>query len=170
MTTALYQNEKSALTVMREALVWNVRQIQQANGYKNTVGLVMTEMPSDGDLTEFPAVALVRGETDVENEDQSDQFWHKRMPYLAVCYCRAEDDPTLARETLLMDLERRLFGHPDDRGGWMLQGEDGVESCRIATLEGDRPFGMWLNKPQVGFVLRFSVRLAQDIHDPTVAG
>jgi hypothetical protein len=168
---SLYTQADSAVTRMRKALVWNFEQVKVTNGYRNTLGTVLTEVvdPSQATVYTFPLLALVRGDTEIENEDQSEQLWHKRIRYLAMVFLREEADPTLARETLLQDLEQALGAGWDAEGGWMLRGEDGQPTCRIASLDGDKPFGMFMNRPQVGFAFRFSVRLAQDILDPSVA-
>jgi len=160
----LYLHPDSVTTRARKALVWNLRQIQREKGYLNTVGDVFTEIPEQNDIKNYPAIALLRGQTIIENEDQSEQLWHKLIPYTAIVYIKDNSDPTLARETMLQDFEKMLGIN------WMLKGEDDVETCRIASLDGDRPFGMVMNKPMVGFVFGFSVRFAQDISDPTVAG
>lgn len=159
----LYANAESAVARVRKSLVWNLGQIRTANGYLNDIGDIFTEIPGETEIRNFPAIALLRGQTIIENEDQSEQLWHKLTPYTALVYVRSQN-PTEARESILQDLERMLGVN------WMLTGEDGVETCRIASLDGDRPFGMVINKPQVGFTFGFSVRFAQDINDPSVAG
>lgn len=159
----LYANAESAVARVRKSLVWNLSQIRTANGYLNDIGDIFTEIPGETEIRNFPAIALLRGQTVIENEDQSEQLWHKLTPYTALVYVRSQN-PTEARESILQDLERMLGVN------WMLVGEDGAETCRIASLDGDRPFGMVMNKPQVGFTFGFSVRFAQDINDPSVSG
>ena len=160
--SGLYTNVDSALARVRKSIVYNLKRITRANGYLNDIGDIFTEIPDPAQIKNFPAISLLRGQTVIENTDQSEQLWHKLIPFTALVYVRSQD-PTEGRESMLQDLERMLGNN------WMLSGEDGVETCRIATLDGDKPFGMVLNKPQVGFVFAFSVRFAQDILDPTVA-
>lgn len=160
-STAIYTNPESAMIRMMKALIFQLKQITRANGYSCTIGDIKTEPPNEGEIKNFPAIALLRGQTDIENEDQSDQEWKKRIPFTALVYLR-DQDPTWGRLKVLADLESRLGNY------WMLPGEDGVETAREVTLDGDRPFGMFMNKPQVGFVFAFSVRLAQSISDPSV--
>ena len=161
--TVSYTNPKSAITRCRESLYWNFKQIQKSAGYLNSVGDIFFEPPQQADIKNYPAIVLLRGVTKVLNEDQSEQLWHKRIDYTCMVYLNDNTDPTLARETMMQDLEMRLGNN------FMLNGEDGTETCRVTALTGDQPFGMVLNKPAIGFVFGFSVWLAQSIIDPSVA-
>lgn len=144
------------------ALEFNLKGITRANGYNTDIGDIFFEIPEQADIVNRPAIALLRGQTVIENQDQSDQEWHKLIPFTALVYLESQD-PTWARTRVLQDLEK-MIGVKN-----MLPDEAGVETCREVTLDGDRPFSMVLNKPHVGFVFAFSVRLAQSIPDPSVA-
>lgn len=161
MTAPIYANDQMAVERMLRALVWNFKQITRANGYSCDIGDILTEIPNIDAIKNRPVVALIRGQTAIENEDQSDQEWKKRIPFVAMVYLR-DEDPTWARIRVCADIEAMLGNNQ------MLPGEDGVETARIVTLDGDRPFGMVQNKPTIGFAFGFSVRLAQSIPDPSV--
>jgi hypothetical protein len=93
--SSLYTREDSAVTRMRKALVWNFEQVKVTNGYRNTLGTVLTEVvdPSQATAFTFPLLVLVRGDTEIENEDQSEQLWHKRIRYLAMVFLARRRTP-----------------------------------------------------------------------------
>lgn len=161
MTAPVFANPMSAMERMLRALVWNFQQITRANGYSCNIGDILTEVPDITAIKNRPAVALVRGQTVIENTNQSDQEWKKRIPFVAMVYLRSED-PTWDRLHVMQDIEAMLGNNN------MLPDEQGAETAREVTLDGDRPFGMVQNTPTVGFAFGFSVRLAQSIFDPSV--
>lgn len=161
MTVPPYAFPESAVARMLKALVLGFKSITRANSYTCDMGDVFTEPAELGDIKNYPAVALIRGQTVIENEDQSDQDWHKRIPFLAMVYLKT-DDPTWDRLRVLADIET-MIGNNN-----MLLDEEGTETAREVLLEGDRPFGMVMNKPQVGFAFAFSVIMAQRINDASV--
>lgn len=152
---------ESAVARMLAALVLNFQQVTKENGYSCTVGDVLTEIPDPGNLINYPAIALIRGQSVIENQNQSDQEWHKRIAFTAMVYLRT-DDPTWDRLKVLADLETMLGNN------WMLPDAEGSPTAREVTLDSDRPFGLVMNKPQVGFALLFSVRVSQSIFDASV--
>lgn len=157
-----YAYPDSAVTRMLRALVSAFKGVTLENGYSVTIGDVLLEMPDPNALTNYPTISLIRGQSVVENQDQSDQEWHKRIAFTAMVFLRT-DDPTWDRLRVLQDLETMLGNN------WMLLDDEGNPTAREVTLEGDRPFGMLSNKPQVGFALLFSVRVSQSITDASVA-
>lgn len=165
---SLYANPKSVRTRIREAIVYQLKQITRNNGYLNTIGKVFTEYPNKSDITEYPAVIIDFGTEKILNEDISDDAWHKDLPVLLIVHLKAQENTSLARETILQDLERHFWKREDDGSYGVLRGADGEATCMVAILDSNARFGMMPNLPDVGITLAFSVRYRQDISDPTV--
>jgi hypothetical protein len=164
MTASVYTNAKSVRTKIREAIQYQIQQITIANGYKNTFSEVLFEIPTSQSRINYPSVTVLFGQEQIVNEDMSDNLWHKLLPVMFIVHLMDQADTVLYRETILQDLEYR-FGN-----NFTIKDSAGVETCMIATLDTNEPFGMKINKPQIGITFGFSVRYRQSIIDPTVPG
>jgi hypothetical protein len=159
--SGLYENEKSATERLLDAIVYGIKSIKTDAGYDNTVGDVFTEYPTQSQLVNYPAIAIIQGREATDWDDTEDML--HTLPITLVCFCHEQSNPTTARLSLKKDLHRH-FGL-----NWMIRGEDGVETCRLVRPAGYDPFGMFLNAPKVGFVMELIIQYTQDVNDPTVS-
>lgn len=159
----IYSAEKLAETRLREGLKYQLRQIRRGAGYRNDLNAIFDRLPTTKQIEAFPAAVLVFGKEVIENQDQSDQLWHIRLPIVILAHVMDAADAALARETIKWDVITRLGKNPT------LPGEDGVETAMSLSYTGSEPFGMILNEPRVGVALGFDIRYRPDILDPSVA-
>lgn len=157
----LYLHETSALERVVAGIVFSFRGIHQDAGYRNTVGDIFTEIPDPGSIRNYPAVALLMGQTTVESMTHDEIA--KIAPFTVQAYLQEGSSPTTARLSLLADFEKMLGGN------WMGKGEDGVETCRLAEIAGYRPFVLVMNTSQIGFTFGFTVAMSQLVNDPSVS-
>lgn len=157
-----YTNSESAKTRLRKALAYNFSKITQAEGYKNDIGDIYTSYVDRGRVANWPAVVLVPGVERVINEDMSDDLLHKELDISGMVYLKETEDPDLAREEMLADIETMIGIN------FTLQDEAGDESCLVCWITGSEPFGMVANEPQIGFAFGIKIRYRQLINDASV--
>lgn len=157
-----YANSESAKTRLRKALVYNFSKITEEEGYRNNIGDIYTAYVDRGRIANWPAVCIIPGVERVLNEDMSEDLLHKEIDISGMAYIRETDDPDLAREELLADIETMIGRN------FTLQDEAGDESCLVCWMTGCEPFGMVANEPQIGFVFGIKIRYRQLINDASV--
>ena len=159
--SGLYDQAKSVTERLLDALVYGIKGITTDAGYDNTVGDVFTEYPTQSQLVNYPAVAIIQGREATDWDDTEDML--HTLSVTLVCFCHEQSDPTTSRLTLKKDLHRH-FGL-----NWMARGEDDVETCRLVRPAAYEPFGMFLNAPKVGFIMELIIQYSQNVNDPTAA-
>jgi len=158
--SSLYENEKSATQKFIDALVYGLKTIKKDAGYENTIQQVFTEYPTQSQLVNFPAVAVLQGRETTDWDSTEDII--NTINITLVVFCHEQSDPTNARLTLKKDIHRH-FGL-----NWMVRGEDEVETCRLIRPAAYEPFGMYINVPKVGFIMELVAQYNQDVDDPTI--
>lgn len=164
-----YTNSAHVKTNIRTALSYNLKQITIANGYFNTVGQVFYSIPTRGAIQDYPSCVLLWGETPTETPegtgsrvDQSDSLLHKLASLTTLWYLKEGNDPALAREQLLADVEYRIgnYSHiPDSLG---------ARTCLHAWIDSEEPISWNYNEPLIGQKIDIKIRYRQQITDPTV--
>ena len=157
-----YARSESAKTRLRKALAYNFAKITQAEGYTNDIGDIFTSYVDRGRISNWPGVVLIPGVERVLNEDMSDDLLHKELDISGMAYLREAEDPDLAREEILADIETMIGRN------FTLQDEAGDESCLVCWMTGSEPFGMVANEPQIGIAFGIKIRYRQLINDASV--
>jgi hypothetical protein len=158
--SGLYENAKSATEKLIDALVYGLKQIKTDAGYDYTIQNVWTEIPTQSQLVNYPSVAVIQGK-EATDWDETEALVNT-LPITLIVFMKDQSNPTSARLKLKKDIHRH-FGL-----NWMVRGEDGVETCRLMRPVAYEPFGMFLNVPNIGFLMELKAIYNQDVNDPTV--
>lgn len=141
---------------------YNFGKITKAEGYNNDIGDIYTAFVDRRAISNLPAVVLMAGAERVLNSDMSDNLLHKEMQLAGLAYLRENEDPDLAREEFLADIETMIGVN------FTLTDEAGNPSCLVCEMTGSEPFGMVANQPQIGFAFGIKIIYRQEIDDASI--
>lgn len=150
---------------IRDALIYQLKQITINNGYRNNIVEVHDVLPSMEKLRNFPAVVVVLGDENIVNYDvQSSTFktMQKDLQIFLHIFLQEHNDVGQAQDRIIADIEKMIGIH------FGLEGEDGQCTTFLSQIVSSRPFGLTVNKPNCGVTINLRARYQQLRKDPTV--
>lgn len=156
---------KSVKTLIREDLVYNLERINGGESYHNKVADVFCESRSLDKIEEFPSifVEFTSYEITLESCYQID-FSGKVTLHV---YIEDENDPVLAREQIIQDIETKLFENLPDRSGFLPDAQ-GNTRTRAVLLDSITFEGSEETKPRFYIKINLSLEFSQKPEDPSL--
>jgi len=163
----VYTNDvnESVRNRIRDALIYQLKQISVNNGYKNDIVEVHDVLPSMEKLRNFPSIVVILGDEQIVNYDvQSSTFKtiQKDLQIFLHCFLQEHNDVGSVQDRIIADIEKMIGIH------FGLEGEDGQCTTFLTQIVSSRPFGLTVNKPNCGVTITLRARYKQLRKDPTV--
>ncbi len=149
-----------------DAIKSQLETITVTNGYWNTVGEVYTSLAQRATTPRWPAIEVVTGREDTENEDMGDQALHKVLNIRLLCYqlpnAPTQDQARTFQQRMKADIEY-LFGNNPS-----LKDSNGDSRCFNSIVAGAAPFPRLDGQNYNGIMVDVRVWYRQDLKDPSV--
>jgi hypothetical protein len=148
---------------LRAAFVYNLQQITTAGGYN--YDLSVDNQPREPDeIVNFPYGNIVEQPVDVENytnKGLQGYLMNKEMKLSIDLYHNDVNNPNLAQEKMLWDLEKRLMNYPH------IPNSSGYRTAVECMLQENQAFNVEDNSPITGISAKLSVYYRQNILNPS---
>lgn len=156
---------KSVKTLVREDLVYNLEQINGGSTYHNKIADVFCDSRSLDKIEEYPSIFVDFTEYQVTTENYYQIDFSAKVS-LVVCI-EEENDPVLAREQIIQDIETKLFENMPERSGFL---PDSQGNCRVRAvlLDSISYEGSEETKPKYYIKINLSLEFSQKPEDPSL--
>lgn len=148
---------------LREAVLYNLRQIVEGSTYNMTLR-TDENVSSIEQILEFPFVNVREiGETNqgLDDTGMQDRLLHKIRHYEVDVYVQNIEIVYDDQDRILADIEKRFMNNPT------FPNEDDKKTCLECMFNYNEPFGIESTDPLGGITIGFDVFYRQDIYDPT---